>query len=143
MEKYESKQHQILRPAETIYTLISSFDNFTPILADKVEQWEATEETCSFKAKGFTIKLRMTEREAPKYVKIEGDDGGMPLDFAFWIQLHQISENDTRMRLVLQVELNMMMRMMIGGKLQDAIDKIAEAIANAMNGAMPTNYPVN
>ncbi len=134
MQEYTSKQHQILRPAEQIYAAISRFDNLTPALADKVEEWRADEETCSFKAKGFTVKLRMDERVAPKHVKIVGD-GGVPMDFAFWIQLHKVSDTDTRMRLVLHVELNMMMKMMIGGKLQDAVDQIAEGIARAMNGA--------
>ena len=134
MQEYTSKQHQILRPAEQIYAAISRFDNLTPALADKVEEWRADEETCSFKAKGFTVKLRMDERVAPKHVKI-AVDGGAPMDFAFWIQLHKVSDTDTRMRLVLHVELNMMMKMMIGGKLQDAVDQIAEGIARAMNGA--------
>ncbi len=135
MEKYESKQQQILRPAELIYAAVSRFDNLTPAVADKVEEWQATEDTCSFKAKGLTVKLRMVGKEAPKYVKIQGDDGGVPLDFSFWIQLHPVSENDTRMRLVLHIDLNMMMRMMIGGKIQGALDQIAEGIARAMNGA--------
>ena len=112
MQEYISKQHQILRPAEQIYAVISRFDNLTPALADRVEEWQATEDTCSFK-----------------------DDGGVPMDFAFWIQLHPVAENDTRMRLVLHIELNMMMRMMIGSKLQGAIDQIAEGIARAMNSA--------
>ena len=135
MQEYTSKQHQILRPAEQIYAVISRFDNLTPAVADRVEEWQATEETCSFKAKGFTVRLRMEEREAPKHVKIVGDEGGLPMDFAFWIQLHKVSETDTRMRLVLHVKLNMMMKMMIGGKLQDAIDQIAEGIAKAMQQA--------
>lgn len=135
MQEYISKQHQILRPAEQIYAVISRFDNLTPALADRVEEWQATEDRCSFKAKGFTVKLRMEEREAPKHVKIVGDEGGVPVDFAFWIQLHKVSDTDTRMRLVLHVELNMMMKMMLGSKLQGAIDQIAEGIANAMNQA--------
>ena len=36
------------------------------------------------------------------------------------------------MRLVLHIELNMMMKMMLGGKLQGAIDQTAEGIARAM-----------
>lgn len=131
MQEYISKQQQILRPAEQIYTVISRFDNLTPALADKVEDWQATEDRCSFKAKGFTVKLRMEERIVPKQIKIVGDEGGVPVDFAFWIQLQQVAENDTRMRLVLHVELNMMMKMMIGGKLQDALDQIAAGIARA------------
>lgn len=135
MKEYISKQHQILRPAEQIYALISRFDNLTPALADRVEEWQATEDRCSFKAKGFTVKLRMEERVEPKHIKIVGDEGGVPLDFAFWIQLHKVSDTDTRMRLVLHIELNMMMKMMIGSKLQGAIDQIAEGIAKAMNAA--------
>lgn len=135
MQEYISKQQQILRPAEQIYAAISRFDNLTPALADKVEEWQATEDRCSFKAKGFLVKLCMAERIAGKQVKIVGDEGGVPIDFTFWIQLQSVSEADTRMRLVLHVELNMMMKMMIGGKLQEALDKIAEGIATAMNSA--------
>lgn len=135
MQEYTSKQHQVLRPAEQIYAVISRFDNLTPAVADRVEEWQATDDSCSFKAKGFTVRLRMEEREAPKHVKIVGDEGGLPMDFAFWIQLHKVSDTDTRMRLVLRIELNMMMKMMIGGKLQNAIDQIAEGIAKALNAA--------
>lgn len=131
MEKYESKQYQILRPAEDIFVAISRFDNLTPALADKVEEWCATEDTCSFKAKGFTVKLKIIDKEAPKYVKIGGDGGGVPIDFTFWIQLHQASENDTRLRVVLHIELNMMMRMMVGSKIQGGLDQIAEGISKA------------
>ena len=137
MKEYISKQHQILRPVEQVWMAISRFDNLTPALQDKVEEWQATEETCSFKAKGFIVKLRMEEREECKHVKIVGDEGGVPIDFAFWIQLHKVSDTDTRLRLVLHIELNMMMKMMIGGKLQDGLDKMAEGIASAMNGVMP------
>ena len=134
MQEYISQQQQILRPAEQIYAAISRFNNLTPALADRVEEWQADEEHCSFKAKGFTVKLRMEERVEPKHVKIVGDQGGVPVDFAFWIQLHKVSEADTRLRIVLHAELNMMMKMMIGGKLQGAVDQIAEGIAKAMNG---------
>ncbi len=130
MQEYVSKQVQILRPAEQIYQVISRFDNLTPALQGRVEDWEATELTCSFKAKGFTIRLLMDERVEPKHVKIIGD--GIPMDFAFWVQLHKVDTNDTRMRLVLHAELNMMMKMMIGSKLQQALDQIADGISGAL-----------
>ena len=130
MQEYISKQVQLLRPANVIYEAISRFDRLTPAVADRVEEWQATEESCSFKVKGFTVRLRMAERVEPKPVKITGD--GVPMDFAFWVQLHPVSECDTRLRLVLHAELNMMMRMMIGSKLQQALDQIADGIAAAM-----------
>ena len=130
MQEYVSKQVQIRRPIEQIYQVISRFDNLTPALEGRVEDWEATELTCSFKAKGFSVRLLMDERVEPKHVKIIGD--GVPMDFAFWVQLHKVDEYDTRMRLVLHVELNMMMKMLIGSKLQDALDQIADGISGAM-----------
>ena len=134
LEKYESKQQQILRPASQIYAVVSRFDNFTPILKDKVEEWQADEDSCSFKVKGFTMSLRMIDREEPKFVKIVGE-GVTPVDFTFWLQLHEVTPTDTRIRLVLHVELNMMMRMMIGGKLQKALDQIVEQIAQGFKSA--------
>lgn len=130
MQEYISKQVQLLRPAEQIFEVIHRFDHLTPAVAGRVEEWQATEDTCSFKVKGFMVRLKMAERVAPKHVKITGD--GVPMDFAFWVQLHAVSECDTRLRLVLHAELNMMMRMMIGSKLQQALDQIADGIAAAM-----------
>lgn len=134
MEKYESKQQQILKPAAFVFPLISRFDMLTPALRDKVEEWQADEDTCSFKVKGFTVRLRIAERVENKHVKITGDEGGVPVDFAFWIQLHEVGVNDTRIRMVLHAELNMMMRMMIGGKIQGGLDKAVEGLAVAFNG---------
>ena len=81
------------------------------------------------------MKLRIAEKEAPKTIKIVGGDGGVPMDFAFWLQLKEVAPYDTRMRLVLHIDLNMMMRMMIGSKIQGAIDQIAEALAKSFNAA--------
>jgi carbon monoxide dehydrogenase subunit G len=134
LEKYESKQQQILKPASRIFPFISRLDMLTPALQDKVEEWSATEDTCSFKVKGFTVALRIEERVENKHVKITGDPtSGVPVDFSFWIQLHEVSDSDTRIRMVLHAELNMMMRMMIGGKIKDGLDKAVEGLAMAFN----------
>lgn len=132
MEKYESKQQQIRRTAEQIYSALSSFNNFTPMVQGRVEEWNADDDVCSFKVKGMPVRLRMVEREPNKTIKIQGDDG-TPIDFTFWLQLKEVAPYDTRMRIVVHAELNMMMRMMIGKKLQGAVDQMAEAIATALN----------
>ena len=140
--RYTSKQVQIARPDETIFRVLSSFENFTPILADKVENWEATEETCKFKAKGFTVGLKMVERQPNKLIKVCADEsaGGMPIPFTFWAQMKDTTPEGsavpgTRMRVVLDIELNPMMKMIVGNKMQDAVDSIAEQIAYAFNNA--------
>ena len=133
MPEYISKQQQIFRSASQIFPLISNFTMLTPAVADKVEDWQATEDSCSFKVKGFTVGLRIEEKVENKHIKVVGDGGNVPMDFAFWIQLHQVSEGDTRIRLVLHAELNMMMRMLIGSKIQGGLDKAVEGLAMAFN----------
>lgn len=140
--KYTSKQVQIAQRDEAIFRTLSSFENFTPILADKVEGWEATEETCKFKAKGFTVGLKMAEREPNKLIKVCADEaaGGMPIPFTFWAQMKDTTPEDstdahTHMRIVLDIELNPMMKMFVGNKMQEAVDTIAEQIAHAFNNA--------
>ncbi|MBQ4278722.1 MAG: polyketide cyclase [Rikenellaceae bacterium] len=134
MTEYISKQVQIRRPDAAIYAVISDFNNFTPILADKVEGWAVEDDSCTFKVKGFTLRLRMVEKEPNKTVKVAGDDGS-PFPFTFWVQLAGQAPDDTRMRIVLRVELNMMMKMMVGSKLQEAVDQIADQIAASFNNA--------
>ena len=133
MQEYISKQQQIFRSAAQIFPLLSNFSLLTPAVADKVEEWQADEERCSFKFKGFTVALRFDEKVENKHIKITGDDGGVPIDFMLWIQLHQVSDYDTRIRLVLHAELNMMMRMMVGNKIQKGLDQAVEGLATAFN----------
>lgn len=130
MERYESKQGRIEQPASMIYQLFSDFTRFTPVLADKVENWEATPDTCSFTVKGFNVSLRIVEREENKLVKIEGDDGS-PFDFTFWVQLKEAGPSDTRFRLVLAANLNMMMKMMAGNKIKSGLDSIVDQVSTA------------
>ena len=79
------------------------------------------------------MALRFDEKVENKHVKVVSDGGSIPIDFAFWIQLHEVSANDTRIRLVLHAELNMMMRMMVGNKLQGGLDQAVEGLAMAFN----------
>ncbi len=132
LEKYGSKQVKINRPDWLIYNLLSDFNNFTPMLEGKVDNWQVDGDTCSFTAKGFAMKLRMLEKTPYTTVKVGGDEGS-PFEFVFWIQLVKMGENDTRMRLTLHASLNMMMKMMLGKKLEQALDQIADQIATAFN----------
>lgn len=133
MEKYESKQHQIRRPAEQVYAIISDFRNFTPAVQGRVEDWHAEESECSFRVKGVSVRLRMVDKEPGNFVKISGDEHS-PFDFTMWVQLKQVADYDTRMRMVLHIKLNMVMKMMVGSRLKDGLDQMAEQMARAFNG---------
>lgn len=131
MTEYISKQEKITKPDHVIYTALSDFNNFTPILKDKVEGWSVDGDVCSFKLKGFTVKLSIVDKQPHKSIKLTGVD--IPFEFFFWIQLKGVDEADTRMRLVVHAELNAMMKMMVGKKLQGGLDDMVVQIAKAFN----------
>lgn len=79
------------------------------------------------------ISLRIINREEPKCVKLEAV--GSPVPVNLWIQLVAVDENTCKMKLTLRTELNMMMKMMLGSKLQGGIDKLADVLAQVPFGA--------
>lgn len=135
IEKYQSAQQQIRRAAVTVYDALSDFNNFTPMVADRVEGWSVSGEAgdeCSFRVKGMAFGLRMVEKVPGELIKVEATESS-PIGFTFWVQLKEAAPYDTRMRLVLHAEMNMMIKMMVGSKLQSGIDQLAEQIAKTFN----------
>lgn len=152
--KYTSKQVQILHPDHLVFNTMSSFEHLTPVLADRVKGWKAEGDRCQFEVHGIKLGFRFAELTPSSTIKLAGDDSATPFPFTMWFQIKDVTpdasqgathsaadaaqakiEADTRMRIVLDVELNTMMKMMIGGKIQQAIDGIADQIAHAFNQA--------
>jgi len=95
---------------------------------DKIEQWEANEDNCSFVIKGFgEAGLQIVERDENKLLKLTGY-GRSPFEFYFWIQLIDKGAYQTSVRITLHAELNAMMKMMLKKKLEKGIDQLAEGM---------------
>ena len=69
------------------------------------------------------------ERESPKTIKITGT-GKIPFDMFVWIQILPLSEYQSKIRVTLHADLNMMMKMVAGKKMSEGVNKIAEALAH-------------
>jgi len=134
MTTVESKIVSIKRLDEDIFRVLSNFSNFTPYTqAAKLDNWQAGEDWCRFDVQGIKdVGLKIVEREPFKTIKITGD-GKIPFEFFVWIQLKQLEPNDTRMKITLKADLNFMMKMMVGSKLKQGIDALADQIAVAFS----------
>lgn len=133
METYESKVVEISKRAEDIYKVLSDFRNFTPLVEGKVDNWQADETSCSFSYQGMgPMGLKLVEKEEFTTIKLTGDER-VPLQFFLWVQLKEAAAYDTRMKITIKAELNMMMKMMLGKKLDEGVNALAEGIAKAFN----------
>ena len=108
--------------------------NQMPELADKIEDVRTTEDTCTFMVKGVgETGMKTEEREEPKLIKLEGD-GRLPFEHQGWNQLLDNGPYDTRLRITAEAELNMMMKMLLKGKLEKGINQLAEGLAKIPYG---------
>lgn len=137
MTEFESKIVSVRRTPEDIFRVLSDFRLFTPFIPqDKLEGWEADEESCRFTVKGIgQTGLKIIEKEPFKTVKITGD-GKLPFEFFLWVQLVEAAPYDTRMKLTLKADLNVMLKMMLQKQLAEGIDAMAEQLAKAFNAGV-------
>lgn len=139
--KYTSEIKTIANNQETIYNFLSNMENLgkfiTPEALSSVSEkmpkfnisnFAADQDSCHFTVSGFgDTGLRIINREPFKTIKI-GGNGTVPFDFNLWIQLLPGGAYETKMRLTFQAELSVMMKMIVGKKLETGINKIADAL---------------
>jgi len=128
MAKIESKIGKIGYNDERIFGFLSDFNNFNPLLQGKVENWESTSDTCRFSVKGMAdMSMKIVEKEPNKLIKIT-DDGSAPLKFTLWIQLKQVAPYDTRVKITVRPEVNVMMRMMVKKPFKQFADNLVDTL---------------
>lgn len=126
---------------EKIFSILSDLNNLERVKdrlpQDKVKSMTFDRDTCTFETAGAPIgpvSIKIIEREPNKTIKFGSDQS--PISFNLWIQLKSVSENDTRMKLTVKADINMMIKMMVEKPLKQALDKAAEMLAMLPYGEM-------
>ena len=107
---------------------------------DKKQGVQADYDTITATVQGFNIGVKVHERVP--YSRIELVDYGAP--FAFHIELHfdpaPSNPYQTEFWVKLEADLNLMMKMMLGGKIKSGLDKVVDGLVDASNGKMPEGF---
>jgi hypothetical protein len=129
MTKIESKIGQIKLSDEKTYNFLSDFNNFHSLIpADKVKNWQASSDSCSFTVDGIgDAGLRIIEKTPNNLIKVTSE-GKTPIQFLFWIQLKKVDDNNTAIRLVIEPDVNPIMMGMVKGPLQSFVDMLVDQI---------------
>lgn len=156
MTEYKSEVKQIYRPIEAVYGKLSDLSNLAVIqqnldnplfrekaleqsqgklkpeqldmLIERLRSLQFTTDTVSGDAAPLgTITLRIIEREENKTIKFELE--GAPVQANMWIQLLPASDIQCAMRVTLKVDLNFFLRQMVGSKLEQGVNGLADMLA--------------
>ena len=130
--KFESSVKQIPYPQQAVYDNISDLRNLEKVRdrvpEDKVSDFTFDEDTVGLNVQPVgELKLRICEREEPKCVKFETVQS--PVPFNVWIQILPVDEQNSKVKVTVKAELNPFIKSMVEKPLQEAVEKIADALA--------------
>ncbi len=137
MAEFRSKKTLVSKAPYELYMAFVDMRNFVQFLPeDKRTDVTADYDSIHAVVQGFSIGVRVKERVP--YSRIEFVDDGAP--FKFFLTLHFNAAADpykTDFEIVVDAELNFMMKTLLGSKIKDALDKVAESLAAVSEGRMP------
>ncbi len=139
--RYVSDIKVINNNQDIIYNYLSNFENLSKYVNEglltkmteqvpqiKITDFESDMDSCRFQVNGSAAEIRIIEREPTKNIKINSS-GSVPVGITFWIQLLPVSAYETKLRLTLDADMSMMIKMLVNKKLEEGIDRLADMLA--------------
>lgn len=136
--KINSKHRSVARAPYMLYMPFSDMRNFVAMLPEGKRQGvEADYDSIRGTVQGFSVGVRVEERRP--YSRIVYKDDGAPFQFTINICFDADGGNpdSTDFHIDIEADLNFMMKMLLGNKFQDAVDKMVDAVADMAMGKMP------
>ena len=127
MVKTESRIGIIKESDEKIFQFLADFNHFESLIpADKIKDFESSGDTCRFTVEGIgELGLKIIEKNPHNLIKI-GSDETTPFEFLMWIQIKELVERDSRMRITVEVKINPVMAAMVKKPLKTFVDTLID-----------------
>ena len=130
--KYESKIGQIAANDAAVFAVLSNLENINRfrdvIPQDKIKNLEVSADCIRFQVEGLAQKIAIAIVEKEEYKTIKFGAENLPIPFNMWIQLKQMAELDTRIRITIKTDMPMMFKMMFDKKLQQGLDQAMDML---------------
>lgn len=140
MVEIKSKNGVVSKAPYDLYMTFVDMRNFIQFLPEeKKEGVTADFDSIHADVQGFNIGMKVVARVP--YSRIEYQDDGAPFEFS--LSLHFDPAQDpykTDFHIVLDADLNFMMKTILGSKLQESLDKIVDAMVDMSEGRMPEGF---
>ena len=132
MADFISEVKTIPHNDDKVFAMLSDMTNLERIKdripQDKVKDFSFDTDSCSFTVDPVgSIEFQITEREPNKTIKFTTKNSPIPV--LMWIQLKQVAENETKMKMTVRADLNPFIKPMVSKPLQEAVDKISDIVA--------------
>jgi hypothetical protein len=131
MTEFVSGVKTIPHNEERIFNMLSDLTNIERIKdyipQGKVKDFAFDRDSLSFVVDPVgEVAAQIVDREP--YTTIKFMTTHSPLPMYLWIQLKRVDENDTRMKITLQVDLSPFLKPIISKQMQEAVERLAVAL---------------
>ncbi len=126
---YESRIGKIRSGEEEIYTFVTDMRNFKRFLPEHtIENWEASVDECSFEVSpvGKSI-IKIVRKDPHSTVKYAGY-GLNNTEFFLWVQLKEMNEKDTRVKLTIKADLNPGLKAIASKPIKEFLNKLIDGM---------------
>ena len=139
--QYNSKHGIVSRHPAEMFMAFADMRSFVQMLPeDKKQGVTADYDTITATVQGFTLGVKVTRREPYQYIELQ--DNGAPFHFMVSLHFDEAAESGkTDFHIDLLADLNVMMKMMIGGRIQEALDKVVDGLVAVSEGRRPEGMP--
>ena len=134
----KSKRAIVSKAPYELYMAFVDMRNFVQFVPeDKRGDVTADFDSVHAVVQGFNVGVKVVQRVP--YSRIEFADDGAPFQFRLTMHFDAASSDPYRtdFQIVLDAELNFMMKTLLGGKLKDALDKVVDGLVAVSEGRMP------
>lgn len=133
MSEFTSEIKTIPYADYDIYPVLSDLRNLEKvrdkISQDKIQEFSFDEDSCTVMVNPVgKVKFNIVDRQPNSTIKFEAEQ--VPFSLNLWIQLKPVAETETKMKLTVKADLNPFIKPMVAKPLQEAIDKIADMLAD-------------
>ena len=132
-QTYESKITSSRSSARALYAALGDMRNIESVRhlipEDKVSDIEADADRLRFKVDGLGQKVSVTVVDRKENDTLKYLIDAVMMKANVWIQMKEVAEGDTRLKITLRSDIPMMLRMMVEKKLKEGLDQAAEMIA--------------
>ncbi len=122
------------KPVEEVYDFLADLNNHEKLMPPNVQDWQSSRDEASFSIPGIArLSLKAEDRAESQYIRIIPAQKA-PFDVSLTWQTEAAGNGETHVRLTVEADLNMMMKMLASAPLQKLVDEQVNNLKTALSG---------
>lgn len=131
MTTYNSKHGTVGRSNMELFMMFTDLRNLSAAIPEAQKQqvdMDVTYDTLTVRMQGISLGIRICERTPYNTIRMESFNS--PFEFKVQLNFNDMGGGRTDFSIVLDAELNGMLKLMLGKKLQQGLDKAVDTLVN-------------